>query len=87
MTHGADGLARVLPAVGKALWNLVVSINSPGHPSGADAEARRYAHFMHPANTEEAVILGLTDVAILAAPMMRGANRPVSSKGWPLEDF
>ena len=72
--RGADGLVRVLPAVGKALWNIVVSLNSPGHPSGSEAEARRDAQFMQPASTEEAIIMGLTDVAMLAAPLMRGAD-------------
>ena len=72
--RGADGLARVIPAVGKALWNIVVSLNSPGHPSGSEAEARRDAQFMRPSNSEEAVIMGLTDVAMLAAPLMRGVG-------------
>jgi RHS repeat-associated protein len=72
MGRGADGLMRVLPAIAKELWNVVVSLNSPGHPSGAEAAARRQAQFMQPANTEEAVIMGLTDVAMLAAPLARG---------------
>jgi RHS repeat-associated protein len=75
MTYGADGFTRVLPAVGKAIWNMVVSLNSPGHISSPEAEARRQAQFMQPANTEEDVIMQLTDLAVLAAPMLRGASR------------
>lgn len=72
--RGADGLVRVLPAIGKALWNIVVSLNSPGHSSGSEAEARRRSEFLHPSSTEEAMIMGLTDVAMLAAPLARGAG-------------
>ena len=78
MGSGADGVVRVLPAIGKTLWNMVVSLNSPGHISSAEAEAHRQAQFMQPANTEEAVIMDLTEVAMLAAPMMRGIDRPAS---------
>jgi RHS repeat-associated protein len=72
--RGADGLMRVLPAIGKAVWNIVVSVNSPGHPSSAQAQARRQGQFMQPSSTEEAVIMGLTDVAMLATPLARGAG-------------
>jgi RHS repeat-associated protein len=74
MTHGADGLARVLPAIGKAIFNTLVALNSPGHLS-PEGEARRQSQFMQPANTEQAVIMGLTDVAMVAGALMPRAGK------------
>jgi len=74
MTYGADGLARVLPAVGKALWNLVVAVNSPGHLS-AEGEARRQGEFMQPASSEEAVVMGLTEWAAILSPLASAGSR------------
>ena len=81
MTHGADGLAKVLAAAGKSIWNVVVSLNSPGHLN-AEGEARRQSQFMQPSSTEELVMMTMTDAAMVSIPLVgrsaSGASNPIS---------
>jgi hypothetical protein len=47
-----------------------MGLNSPGHITHPKRAAEREAQFYHPATTEEAVIMGLTETALLISPLM-----------------
>jgi RHS repeat-associated protein len=73
MNQAADRFAAAVAAVGKALANIVIGLNSPGHAGTAEAAARQESRFFQPANGEEAVIMGITEAAALAVPAVSRA--------------
>jgi hypothetical protein len=67
--RGLSNAYTVIAAIGKAVANVVIALNSPGHTPTAETRARRESQFFQPADSSEAVIMGVTEIAVAALPL------------------